>query len=1020
MKRYMLTYLFLIIPFFLHSQISRLQINNGSGSTNDYEGRVALRLVAKGATQMQLSNDGSFIGARWQRYEPETNWKLLPGDGLKTVYVKFKNASGEVSEAAADIEVDRMPPQNASIVIESSRAVTNAKDRGVTLELHAEEAVQMQISTHQDFAGALWMPYRELMKWQLTNADGPKTVYARFKDVAGNISKGVGATIILDRAPPITPKITINNNEQYTNKLEVTLTILAKGATQMFIKGGKDWQPYSEKVQHVLEPGDGEKMVRVRFKDESGNLTSEVSDNIILDTEAPQSAKMIINGGNRYTREFFVSIRLAAIGAAYMMVSNKPDFAGGKWEQYSVSVSNWNIGDVDGVKTIYAKFKDLANNESEPTSSEIVLDRTAPGKPSVEILENKMSNNKTGMVDLKIGLVDAKYMMLSNESTFFGARWEVAKTEYKGWQLGGVDKDGNKNVYIKCRDEAGNLSDAALYSIHLDRTGPLDCRVLINEGKEFTIDKTKKVTLSVFARGATQMMVGNGSAFEGAKWQPYAEKIEWILDGDDGLKSVSVKFKDGAGNEAEPVADNIIMDRKPPSDNTIVINNSEEVTTNIDRQVLLRIRAREAVKMMIANTPDFSAERWRGYSELNLLWQLSNPDGKKTIYAKFMDEAGNETTVSSDDILLDRTPPKQGTVRIPTATELVASTNVELELNAQDAAEMMISNHFDFADGKWEPYAPKKAWVLKDEDGMKIVFAKFRDKNKNISLMAYDRVGLDKTAPYEGKIKINDGARFCTNVNKYASISIVSSDATEMMIANDKDFTNAKWQRYEMFLPRWTLDGEDGEKKIFVKFKDRAGNQTPFITSTIILDRQAPVNGEIIIDEGKSCTNQLNGKVSLAIKIEGATDMMLSNADYFNTSNTWEPYTASKDWTLQGRDGEKKVYAKFRDEAGNESTLAIGKIEMDIQAPIPGAIKVNNGEVLIKASDIKLTLSASGAVEMMVSGSPRFEGASWEAYMKTKDWKLSEGSGLKKVYVKFRDGCGNECAPVVKDINVAY
>ena len=61
---------------------------------------------------MMVSNNGSFIGAKWQPYSTTIpRWRLAGEDGRKTVYAQFKDVYGNISEiASADIELDRIPP----------------------------------------------------------------------------------------------------------------------------------------------------------------------------------------------------------------------------------------------------------------------------------------------------------------------------------------------------------------------------------------------------------------------------------------------------------------------------------------------------------------------------------------------------------------------------------------------------------------------------------------------------------------------------------------------------------------------------------------------------------------------------------------------------------------------------------------------------------------------------------------------------------------------------------------------
>jgi len=1014
------------VPTFASAQVDgALRIKGGKNITNNLDGKVMLELYGRGATQMMVSNNGSFIGGRWLPFEPGVNWRLTPEDGIKNIYAKFKNASSEVSEVyELTIELDRTPPTDCSVVINDGVKSGNPKDRVVRVSFEAIEAITMQISNRNDFAGGAWQPFAAAKRWQLVGLDGMKTVYARFMDAAGNVSSIVTADFYLDSQPPINPKLVVNQNDEFTNKKEVTLNLSAEGATEMFVRGGNEWVPYQPQIAWTLEGGDGDKIVSVRFRDEVGNASIVVNDGIRLDTEPPQLPRVAVNGGNKYTKETSLALKLSAIGDVFeMRVSNDSTFKNTTWRFFNNSLAGWGISDSDGMKYIYAEFRDRAGNVSDIAMTQILLDRTAPTKPSVEIVgdKSKITNDTSATVDLKIGADGAEYMMVSNASTFYGAKWEIYKPSYKGWKLGGSGEDGEKGVYVKFRDKAGNVSDAANIKIRLDRTGPVDCHITIDRNREFTIQPDKMVELEIKARGATKMKLANStSELQKAPWEPFAPSKKWQLQGDDGLKSVAAQFSDEAPNLSDIVMDNIILDRKPPFECSIEVDKGEETTSDPDKVVTLQVRAKNAVKMMIGNSEDFAAERWRGYSDANISWALVGNDGKKTVYVKFQDEAGNESAVYSDEINMDRTPPKKGMVKILTENSISKIQKVEIELFAQDAIEMMLSNYYDFREAKWEPYATKKEWLLAGgDDGVKYVFAKFRDKVKNVSAVSHDKIGLDTNAPKGGDLKIENGAKYTTNIGKLVSLKLNVQGGEFMMISNDKDFANATWQKFEPYFFKWRLDGEDSEKHVYAKFKDKANNETQPVTATIILDRQQPYDAGLVINNNDGCTNAGNNRVNIGIKATGATEMSLSNTNYFNGA-VWEPFKPSKEWALSPRDGEKTVFAKFRDDAGNETKPEYAKILLDTEAPIPGVLKINGDNTLTKEATVSLTFNARNAMFMVVSNSAKFEDGVWEPYQASKRWALKEGPGMKRVYVKYKDGCNNESAAIYKEITLSY
>ena len=94
----------------------------------------------------------------------------------------------------------------------------------------------------------------------------------------------------------------------------------------------------------------------------------------------------------------------------------------------------------------------------------------------------------------------------------------------------------------------------------------------------------------------------------------------------------------------------------------------------------------------------------------------------------------------------------------------------------------------------------------------------------------------------------------------------------------------------------------------------------------------------------------------------------------------------------------------------------------DITAPTSGSIVINGGAASTSSQTVSLTLSATddvGVTGMMVSNSPSFAWASWEAYSTSKSWNLSSNTaGNYTVYVRFRDLEGNISSDASDSINI--
>jgi hypothetical protein len=56
--------------------------------------------TASGVTQMMISNRSDMEGAEWQAYTTSKAWTLAPARGLAAVFVRYRDAAGNVSGMA--------------------------------------------------------------------------------------------------------------------------------------------------------------------------------------------------------------------------------------------------------------------------------------------------------------------------------------------------------------------------------------------------------------------------------------------------------------------------------------------------------------------------------------------------------------------------------------------------------------------------------------------------------------------------------------------------------------------------------------------------------------------------------------------------------------------------------------------------------------------------------------------------------------------------------------------------------
>ena len=142
-------------PWTPRRPVGAVLINGGAAYTNLYP--VSLTLAATGASQMRFSNNGVFDGVSWENYAASKAWILDTNgnDGLRTVYVQFKDEMGNISTVSDSINLDTLPP-TGSILINDGAIYTSTV--GVTLSVSSTGASQMCFSndnSHLERVGTL-------------------------------------------------------------------------------------------------------------------------------------------------------------------------------------------------------------------------------------------------------------------------------------------------------------------------------------------------------------------------------------------------------------------------------------------------------------------------------------------------------------------------------------------------------------------------------------------------------------------------------------------------------------------------------------------------------------------------------------------------------------------------------------------------------------------------------------------------------------------------------------------------
>jgi len=890
--------------------------------------KATLMIGAGNATEMKISNDPDMSTVEWQPFQKKLEWDLLPADGEKTVYAQFRSKTLTESEVVSDaIVVDATPPEPLSIRLNKGEGKT--PQRFTMVELKANAAVLMQISEDSTFAHTTWKRYRETPIQHLFKTDHSetKTIYARFMDEAGNISKTISADIVYELMPTAA-YIRLNHGQEICKSAtgEVHVKLFAHHATEMCLSNrpdfaGAEWQPYSPETTWLLPKEDGEHEVFVKFRSRTLTETIAESDRVILNSHPPQNLSLVLNNGAPKTDNFYVYARLTATDVSSMQVSISPDFKNTDWQAYTSEPVLVFLGTAGGPTKVYARFRDKYGYVSETISQTIQVD-VAPANCRLLIDQGMpYTTQPERKVMLRLWAGNAQEMMISNQPDFNGATWQPFR-RFLTWTLS--EGNGEKSVYAKFKSHTGTESGVLSSKILLDNTPPQQTAISANNTEWLKRFHPNVVQLKVRAQDAHLMQISEHQDFSSASWEAFTDQpFPYRTSPGAGEKTIYARFKDQFGNISEPASTTVVIDDAPPTSYAAFLE--EDAPATPKRQAKLSLSAQGATQFRAAHSEQvLKTAEWQPVTESHI-WSLPKPetDGTKHIFVQFRDAKGNASHVISDFIDLDTEAPTAPSLSAVDGTH-TNSRLVALRVDAKGATRMIVSNNPDFEGAAWQRYRQGEIrWLLPEGDGSKTVYAKFSDEAGNESPLATLQLMLDTEMESPAPIKINNAA-FVTK-ERNVSLQLNAPGATQMLISNNPQFSvPAKWQPYAP-TTSWQLDHLDGLKKVWVRFRDEAGNETLPVFAEIWLDTEPPVLLGLKLNGGETAAESPDITVAVKVKpsqhspeVPDATGIQLSNTGQFNAAD-WQNIGPELNWRLQGSPGLKKVYVRFKDQAGNIS-----------------------------------------------------------------------------------------------------
>ena len=558
--------------------------------------------------------------------------------------------------------------------------------------------------------------------------------------------------------------------------------------------------------------------------------------------------------------------------------------------------------------------------------------------------------------------------------------------------------DGTKTIKLIVEDAAGNKSVEKEASIVLDTQ--LD-KPILTLAKD--AETPVAVTTWINYHGVVATLRCNDTNIEAYKiWEGDVEPEEWTtqtpgtlnatlkmtLSDGDGQKTVHAKVRDTAKNinSADPIVTNIdtVLPTTSIATDRVLISEVEGFDTAVltmtatDDDAGLKSFSLKCGAETIKSTgiAEFGKDGEGAAKEVKFSLTSANSmvEGANTITFTVEDVAGNVET-KTVTVTLDRTAPAN--VKIGTLNEWY-NADFDIKVAYEDAhigngkgeiyawvstvetdTQPIAGMASEMATASIQTIAANKISGMKTQSAKNYLHVKVIDEVGNVS---YDHAqfGWDNVVPTITEVKFEKAAYNSVNAN----ITIIAEDTTsgivQMQVTGDIDDATAVDAWEEFVTPRSvTLKGEDGDKNVYVKVKDKAGNVSALSAAAVTeLDKTAPgVNVTIYEADGvtvkpahspldtfvlkiavtdddtSECKYQIYGNVT---KTQGSAQGITESADAYvaYVPASGQNYVVISDLYATSGDGVKEIYVKVIDNAGNVTAAEKITFELDTAAPI--------------------------------------------------------------------------------------
>ncbi len=633
---------------------------------NVYVNIAALDL-GSGVTKMRLSTEG-YTWTDWQDYLPEFYWEI-PSVGRRTydIYAQVHDGVGNMSpivSATVYFDVNSPLPNSESfqlwdwIVPSGAGIITGSNPSTYTMRVTIGQPTESLLLTN--------------LHYQLRSG---------FQ---------AGALAV----PTVTPT--------YTTYVQIG-SLLASATTSATAMASTHHRLYGS----LGQPSDMQTVASTNYIADLGFWAGAARDVVPQPPEPPEPPlppecefySLSINNGALFTRDPQVTLNMCGPDPTQMMLSNDGGFGSAIWQPYTTTIS-WMLttyGDTIIPRFVYARYKDPQDVIHGTFFDDIIYDPTAPAgtaafDPAALLSDGVVRQAAQSRAPRPLRVVQEReaelFLSVSDDSSGL-AEMQVSFTPefsettwqpYSAITPVAFADDGLHTIYIRTRDQAGNVSEPISDSLMVDTTPPvLHPDGILAFAPDIVGPETLSATLIVYGydnlTSISEMRISQSADFTDTLWVPYIPEYTVPISFTSEVQPVwYVQVRDEAGNASETYTVTYTVDVTPP---VVYVEVSPGDTLTRTLTILVYDDLSRMGDMRLSNDPLMLDNVVTMPYSTTVTWDF---DERRIVWVQVADSVGNFSEpfpAYAAEILPNQAPytpanpiPANGATGVPTTTLL--------------------------------------------------------------------------------------------------------------------------------------------------------------------------------------------------------------------------------------------------------------------------------------------------------------------------------------------------------------